>query len=160
MSDYPETEYDSDAEAERSGGSRPGPTSYVLIGVLVGLVIGFVLAWLLGGNPFSQANRVVYTEVVVGSVTEEADQICWAEDPDRRDSPQTCAILALDPEIDVPETGDRVTIGIVELRTPDDAELTQVVYVGPAAAGDTDLDLDDGTGVDLDDDEPTPTPTP
>jgi hypothetical protein len=160
MSDYEDSVYDHDAERDEVGRSRPGPTMYVLIGLLVGLVLGIVLVWVLSGNPFSRANQVVYTEVVVGSVTDDADQICWAEDPDRRDSGQTCAILALDPELDVPEQGDVVTIGIVEFRTPDGSEFTQVVHVAPADVSDLD-DTDGGFEPATDpDDDPTPDPTP
>jgi hypothetical protein len=112
-----------------------GPTSYVLIGLLVGLILGIALIWGLRGNPFSSANEVVYTEVVVGSVTSQADQICWSEDPERRDAGQTCAILALDPALDVPAEGDLVTIGLVDFRTPDGAEFSQVVHVAPVEGG-------------------------
>lgn len=121
---------DDDADTDPAG-RRLGPTSFVLIGLLVGLLLGVVLIWVLRGNPFSAANEVVYSEVVVGSVADEDERICWAEDPERRDSPQTCAILALDPELDVPAPGDRVTIGLVEFRTPDGAEFSQVVHVAP-----------------------------
>jgi hypothetical protein len=157
MSDYSDSGYDHEPTDDAGGGRRAGPTSLVLIGLLLGLVLGFILAWVLGGNPLSQANEVVYTEVMVGSVTEDADQICWAEDPDRRDSGQTCAILALDPELDVPEEGDVVTIGIVEFRTPDGSEFTQVVHVAPAAG---DFDAATDPAVLPDDGEPTPTSTP
>lgn len=143
----------SDLEAGRPV-RRLGPTSFVLIGVLVGLVGGIVLIWVLRGNPFSSANEVVYTDVVVGSVTEDADRICWAEDPERRDSPQTCAILALDPELAVPAAGDLVTIGLVEFRTPDGSEFTQVVHVAPAAGDPIEVDTTDGTGA------PATGPTP
>jgi hypothetical protein len=111
--------------------TRLGPTSFVLIGLLVGAIAGFAVAWVIGGNPLSAANEVTYREVVVNSVSEPADQLCWADDPERRDSPQTCAILALDPELEVPEPGDTVVIGLVELDTPDGAEFTQVVHVAP-----------------------------
>jgi hypothetical protein len=106
--------------------------------------------WALRGNPFSSANEVAYRDVVVASVTGDADQLCWSDDPDRRDAPQTCAILALDPELEVPAAGDVVTIGVVELRPPDGAELRQVVYVAPAAA-DAPVGTDVGT--------PTPSAT-
>jgi hypothetical protein len=160
MSDYSDSAYDHEPADEAGGSRRAGPTSYVLIGLLVGLIGGFILAWVLGGNPFSRANEVVYTDVVVGSVTADADQICWAEDPDRRDSGQTCAILALDPELDVPEEGDVVTIGIVEFRTPDGSEFTQVVHVAPADVTDVD-DFDPGTDpATVPDDDPSPAATP
>jgi hypothetical protein len=134
VSDYADEPHEAYEDEVRSApaGSRLGPTSYVLIGLLVGALAAIVLLWVLLGNPFSSANEVVYTDVVVGSVTAAADQLCWAEDPDRRDSPQTCAILALDPEIAVPEPGDVVTIGLVDFRTPNGAEFQQVVHLAPA----------------------------
>lgn len=155
MSDYEQDDYDNppSRHGTGNGGSRPGPTAFVLGGFLVGLILGFVLAWVLGGNPFSSANEVVYTDVVVGSVSEEADRICWAEDPERRDSDQTCAILALDPELDVPQAGDTVTIGIVEFRTPDGSEFTQVVHVAPAG-----VDAVEGTETEGDETDDTGTP--
>jgi hypothetical protein len=73
--------------------TRLGPTSFVLIGLLVGAIAGFAVAWVIGGNPLSAANEVTYREVVVNSVSEPADQLCWADDPERRDSPQTCGQL-------------------------------------------------------------------
>jgi hypothetical protein len=111
--------------------TRLGPTAFVLIGLLVGAVAGFALAWVVGGNPLSTVNEVAYREVIVNSVSADADQLCWADDPERRDSPQTCAILALDPALDVPAPGDTVMIGLVEFDTPDGAEFTQVVHVAP-----------------------------
>lgn len=128
-----------DAEAEASG-TRLGPTAFVLIGIGVGILVGFALAWVLGGNPLSDVNEVVYTEVVVNSVSPDEDQFCWADEPDRRDSPVTCAILALDPEIEVPEPGAIVVIGLVEFDTPDGAEFLQVVHIGPAPAREADDD--------------------
>jgi hypothetical protein len=122
--------------------TRLGPTSYVLIGLLLGVIAGFGLAWLVGGNPLSTANQVEYSEVVVNSVAEDAGQLCWADDPDRRDSPQTCAILALDPTLEVPERGDTVVIGLVQLETPDGEELTQVVHIAPPPP----RELDEGEG--------------
>jgi hypothetical protein len=130
---------------DRPGGTRLGPTSFVLIGLAVGLVLAIVLLWVWRGNPFSAANEVRYSDVVVGSVTGDADQICWSAEPDRRDAPQTCAILALDPEIEVPEQGDLVTIGLVELRTPDGTELTQVVHVAPVEGGEIEVEMGDDT---------------
>ena len=114
--------------------TKPGPTAYALVGVLVGLFVGFGIAWAVGGNPFSDVNEVVYTEVVVNSVSPEEDQLCWADEPDRRDSPVTCAILALDPELTVPEPGDRVVIGLVDFDTPDGDDFRQVVHVAQAPA--------------------------
>jgi hypothetical protein len=133
MSDAHDEPLDYEARTPDEGPPRTrlGPTSYALIGLLVGVLGGFAVAWVLGGNPFSTTNRVEYREVVVNSVSPDADQICWADDPDRRDSPQTCAILALDPEIEVPGPGDQVVIGLVELAPTDNATFTQVVHVGP-----------------------------
>jgi hypothetical protein len=130
MSEEPQGQ-DAALADEPSGRTRPGPTSFVLVGLLVGVIAGFVLAWLIGGNPFSTANEVVYREVVVNSVSPNVDQLCWADEPERRDSPQTCAILALDPELEVPEPGDTVVIGLVDFDTPDGSEFTQVVHVAP-----------------------------
>lgn len=144
----------------RSAQRRLGRTSYLLIGLAVGLVLAVLLLWVTRGNPFSSANEVLYSDVVVGSVSDEAGRLCWAEDPDRRDSPQTCAILALDPEIEVPEPGDLVTIGLVELRTPAGDELSQVVHLAPASAGagdgadPTGTETPTGAGT-----EPSPSPT-
>lgn len=138
---------DDDAAAGIPADSGRGAATYLGIGLLVGILLAVVVLWVWRGNPFSAANEVRYREVVVGSVGEDEDSICWAEDPDRRDSPQQCAILALDPELEVPESGDRVTIGVVDLSTPDGAERTQVVHVGPAEAG--------GGGAGS---EPTPSP--
>jgi hypothetical protein len=137
MSDHGSDAYPSDADhvpRDPAPRQRLGPTALVLIGVLVGALLAIVLLWVLRGNPFSSVNEVVYSEVIVGSVTDDEDQICWAQDPDRRDSQQECAILALDPELEVPEAGDLVTIGLVRFRTPDDSEFLQVVHVGPAEA--------------------------
>jgi hypothetical protein len=133
------TDYDSEAQEERTAaagaaGRRLGPTSYILIGLLIGFLGALVLLWVLRGNPFSTVNEVVYTDVVVGSVTPDEDQLCWAQDPERRDSSQECAILALDPELEVPEAGDLVTIGLVRFRTPDGAEFSQVVHVAAVPA--------------------------
>lgn len=135
--------------------TRLGPTALVLIGLVLGVVGGFALAWILGGNPLSGSNRVEFQEVIVNSVSAEADQLCWADDPDRRDSPQTCAILALDPELEVPASGDRVVIGLVEVDTPDGTEFRQVVHVAPAPPREV-QDIDDGTGDETDggDEEP------
>ena len=141
MSDTYDHAGDDRASVAASGGERGqgaqtrlGPTGYALVGVLVGVVIGFGLAWGIGGNPLSDRNEVVYREVTVNSVSPAEDQICWADEPDRRDSPQTCAILALDPEVPVPSPGATVMIGLVDLDTPDGAEFRQVVHLGPPPA--------------------------
>jgi hypothetical protein len=123
--------------------TRLGPSGFALLGVLFGLVVGFGAAWAVGGNPLSARNEVSYREVVVNSVSAAADQLCWADDPDRRDSPQTCAILALDPALEVPEEGDTVVIGLVELDTPDGAEFTQVVHVAAPPPREAEPDEDD-----------------
>jgi hypothetical protein len=133
MSDTYDEDVGYEARDHEAGAPRRklGPTAYALIGLLVGVIGGFALAWVVGGNPFSTTNQVQYREVVVNSVSPDADQICWADDPDRRDSPQTCAILALDPEIDVPGPGDQVVIGLVELEPANGQTFTQVVHLGP-----------------------------
>lgn len=142
MSDYEQDDYDNppSRHGTTNGGSRPGPSAYVLGGLVAGLVLGIALAWLLAGNPFSSANRVVYTDVVVGSVDEEAPRICWADDPGRRDSDQSCAILSIDPQLEVPQPGDSVTIGIAEVRSPNGTESRQVVHVEPASGGTVDAE--------------------
>lgn len=124
--------YDYDRPA---AATRPAPALYVLVGLAIGVLAGFALAWLLGGNPLSAENQVSYTELTVASVSEEGDRLCWAEEPERRDSPLQCAILALDPTADVPEEGNRVVAGLVDLRAPDGTELRQVVHLAPAAPG-------------------------
>ena len=134
---------DYDEQAPAAARRRLGPTSYLLIGAVVGVLAGFALAWAVGGNPFATANRVEYREVTVNSVSAAADQLCWADDPDRRDSPQTCAILALDPALEVPEPGDAVVIGLVELDTPDGAEFSQVVHVAPPPPREVDEEQQD-----------------
>jgi hypothetical protein len=121
---------------DRSGNGLPtttraGPTLYALVGVLVGIVLGFLIAWVVGGNPLSDANEVEFVQLTVASVSEEGDRLCWAEDPDRRDSPLQCAILALDPAVEPPGEGTRVTAGLVRVDAPDGTELRQVIHVGP-----------------------------
>ena len=115
----------------REPGSR---LSVLLVGLLVG-AIGVTVAWfVLGGNPLSDANKVVYETITVADVAAEGDQICWSRNPDRRDAEQLCAVLAIDPAVSPPAVGDRVTIGRVQLRSPAGDEVRQVVYV--SAAGD------------------------
>ena len=99
------------------------------------------VVWIaVAGNPFSDANEVVFRDVIVSDVTEARDSLCWSEDPQRRDAPQECAILALDPAIEPPQPGDAVTIGIVQLRAPDGTEAQQVVHAAPPEDGGIDGD--------------------
>lgn len=119
----------------REPGSRVG---VLLVGLLVGAAIMAIVWLLIGGNPLSDSNEVLYREVVVADVTEERDSMCWSQDPQRRDSPQECAILALDPAVESPQPGDALTIGLVQLRPPDGTEAQQVVYAAPAGAPDDD----------------------
>ena len=119
----------------REPGSRVG---VLLVGLLIGAAIMAVVWVLVGGNPLSDSNEVVYREVVVADVTEERDSMCWSQDPQRRDAPQECAILALDPAVESPQPGDALTIGLVQLRPPDGTEAQQVVYAVPAGGADDD----------------------
>lgn len=109
-------------------GSRAGLAA--LVGVVAGLVVGFALAWVAGGNPLADSNQVEFVTVTVASVDD--DRLCWAEEPERRDSPLQCAVLALDPETEPPEEGDRITAGLLALSAPDGTEVRQVVHIGPA----------------------------
>ncbi len=160
MSDTRDHPGDDRASVPASGAERPqggahtrlGPTGFALVGVLVGVVIGVGLAWAVGGNPLSDRNEVVYREVTVNSVSPEEDQICWADEPGRRDSPQTCAILALDPEVPVPSPGVTVMIGLVDLDTPDGAQFRQVIHLGPPSAPEADDDPEAEPDADAEDD--------
>ena len=116
----------------REPGSRVG---VLLVGLLLGAIIMTVVWVAIAGNPLSDDNEVVFRDVVISDVTEARDSLCWSEEPQRRDAPQECAILALDPAIDPPQPGDALTIGLVQLRTPDGTEAQQVVHVAPAAGG-------------------------
>lgn len=122
---------DEDLPLRREPGSR---VSVLFVGLLLGAV-GVTIAWVaLGGNPLSDANQVVYETITVADVAEGNDQICWSRNPERRDAERLCAILALDPAVAPPVAGDRVTIGRVQLRTPEGDESRQVIYVaGPSA---------------------------
>lgn len=113
------------------------PVAAGAMGLLVGAAVVFVLLWIVGGNPFSSVNEVEYREIVVEDISDDGDQICWSTDPGRRDAPQDCAILTMDPAAAAPEEGERVTIGIVEVDPPDGEARTQVVYVRGAAPSDT-----------------------
>ena len=166
--DYAEDEYadeEPEAQAGRPRRARAGATP--LGAGLAGLIVGALLAGIgliaIGGNPFSDANDVVYREIVVSEISDAGDQICWSTEPGRRDAPQECAILAIDPAAAAPEDGERVTVGLVRLKPPTGDGVQQVVYVrgtGPAepaeeggssgeenaAAGDsTDGDADSST---------------
>ena len=119
----------------REPGSRVG---VLLVGLLLGAVIMTVVWIAIAGNPLSDNNEVVFRDVVISDVTEARDSLCWSENPQRRDAPQECAILALDPAIEPPQAGDALTIGLVQLRTPDGTEAQQVVHVAPATDGSDD----------------------
>lgn len=118
--------------SDRTSRSNRGRAAFVAL--LVGLVVGVVLVWSLGGNPLSSANEVVYQEVIVGSVSESEDQICWSTGPTDRDESRTCAILALDPQASPPSEGDEVTIGVVDISAPGGQSQRQVVFAAPPAA--------------------------
>ena len=121
----------------QASGSRVG---VLLVGLLLGAIIMTVVWIAVAGNPFSAANEVLFRDVIVADVTEERDSLCWSEDPQRRDAPQECAILALDPAIEPPQPGDALTIGIVQLRTPDGTEAQQVVHAAPTESDGVDAD--------------------
>lgn len=114
-----------------------------------GLVVGALLAGIglvaIGGNPFSDANDVTYRDVVVSEISDAGDQICWSTEPGRRDAPQECAILAIDPAAAAPEDGETVTIGLVRLRPPDGRGVQQVVYVRGSAPSEAGADASSGT---------------
>ena len=116
---------------------RRGRGQFGLIGLVLGFLLGLVLLFVVAGNPFSSANEVTFREVVVGSVSPEEDTLCWSQDPDDRDQARTCAILALDPQSEVPAVGDFVTIGVVEIAPPGEESQRQVVYSAPSDAATT-----------------------
>ena len=127
----------------RAAGSRVG---VLFVGLVVGALV-MTAVWVgIAGNPLSDINEVVYSEVVVADVNAERDTMCWSEDPGRRDAAQLCAILALDPEIEVPQVGDHVLLGLVMLRPPGDEPVRQAVYIAPLSPA-------------VDGREPTPVPT-
>ena len=113
----------------RAPGSR---VTVLLVGLLIGAIAATVGWVALSGNPLSDANEVIYETILVADVTPENDQICWSRNPERRDAERLCAILALDPAVTPPEVGDAITIGRIELRTPQGDEFRQVVYTGEA----------------------------
>lgn len=116
------------AGADAPGGSRAGLVG--LVGAVVGLIAGFLLAWVAGGNPLADTNQVEFVTLTVASLDD--DRLCWAEEPQRRDSPLQCAVLALDPATDPPDEGDEVTAGLVTLSAPDGTEVRQVIHVSQA----------------------------
>ena len=115
---------------------RGGRARAALIGALLGFILGVVLFVVLDGNPFNSTNEVTYRDVVVGSVSESEDSLCWSDNPSDRDESRTCAVLALDPQVRVPQAGQAVTIGVVDIAPPNQESQRQVVYAAPAAAGD------------------------
>lgn len=141
--EYAEDEY-ADEEAAQPAPQRRGMGGATPLGAgLAGLIVGALLAGIgliaVGGNPFSDANDVVYREIVVSEISDAGDQICWSTEPGRRDAPQECAILAIDPAAAAPEDGERVTVGLVRLSPPSGDGVQQVVYVrgtSPAASED------------------------
>ena len=123
-----------DHSYRREPGSRIG---VLFVGLLLGAVI-MTAVWVgVAGNPLSDANEVVFSEIRVADVSEARDSICWSENPARRDARQQCAILALDPEQDVPEPGDRVVVGVTTLRPSRGDQRIQVVYVEPVDRDET-----------------------
>lgn len=155
---------DEPAPAAYARPARRAPGGATPLGAgLAGLVIGALLAGigltLIGGNPFSDVNDVVYQQVIVADISEQGDVLCWPKDPENRGSDRSCAILALDPAAAVPEEGERVTVGLVKLRPPDGKVVTQAVYArgsapaqepsegdgSEAADGDPDAAEDDAT---------------
>ena len=127
---YPaEPAYPAEPTHPRAPGSR---LNVLLIGLVVGAVI-MTGVWLaVAGNPFSDVNEIVYSEVLVDTISQ--DRLCWAEEPQRRDTTQQCAILTLDPQQALPEQGDRVVIGVTTLRPASGEQRVQVVYAAPAEA--------------------------
>ena len=126
---------DDDYEPRRGAGSR---LSVLLVGLIIGALIMTGVWVALAGNPLSDTNEVTYLPITVGSINEAGDSICWSENPRRRDSVQSCAILALDPKARVPEVGEEVTIGVVSLAPPSGNQTRQVVYVALARGEDAD----------------------
>lgn len=131
---------DDDYEPRRQPGSR---LSVLLIGLIVGALIMTGVWVAMAGNPLSDTNEVTFLDITVASLNETEDSICWSENPRRRDAVQLCAILGLDPKARVPEVGDEVTVGVVDLLPPTGNETRHVVYVSAPQ----------------DDDAPSPGPT-
>ena len=112
----------------REAGSRVG---VLFAGLIVGALV-MTGVWVgIAGNPLSDDNEVVYSQITVADVSPEGDTLCWSEDPGRRDAAQLCAILALDRVIEVPSPGDTVEIGLVTLAPPDRDPVRQIVFIGP-----------------------------
>jgi hypothetical protein len=136
---------DEDYPEHHPAGSR---VAVLFVGLILG-ALGATIAWVAtSGNPFSEANEIVYETITVADVTPTSDQICWSQNPERRDAERLCAILALDPAVEPPAPGDVVTIGRVQLRTPEGDDFRQVVYVrlSDAPADDTTEQLTDPPG--------------
>lgn len=140
--------------AARRGAGGATPLGAGLAGLVIGALLAGIGLTLIGGNPFSDVNDVVYQQVIVADISEQGDVLCWPKDPEDRGSDRSCAILALDPAVAVPTEGERITIGLVKLRPPDGKVVTQAVYARGAAprqdpsegdAGETD-DADAGAG--------------
>ena len=140
----------------RRGAGGATPLGAGLAGLVIGALLAGIGLTLIGGNPFSDVNDVVYQQVVVADISEQGDVLCWPKDPQDRGSDRSCAILALDPAAAVPAEGERITVGLVRLRPPDGKVVTQAVYARGAAprqdpsegeggeAGETDADADAG----------------
>jgi hypothetical protein len=121
------------APRERSGMGRG---NVALIGFAVGFLLAVVLLLFLTGNPLSSANEVRYLDVVVGPVSQTSDELCWSTDVEDPVASRTCAILALDPRAAVPDEGDEVTLGVVDIRAPGGQQQTQIVFAAPSDASD------------------------
>ena len=124
---------DDELPPRRERGSRVG---VLLVGIVIGAVAMTVFWFWRAGNPLSDDNEIAFETITVADVSAEGDQICWSQEPARRDSEQLCAILALDPAATPPQPGQTVTIGRTQLRPPSGDGTTQVVYVGPASGSD------------------------
>lgn len=126
------TRYDDEYEPRAAPGSR---ISVLLVGLVVGAAI-MTAVWVgIAGNPLSDENEVVYETITVADVDTDRDTVCWSEDPGRRDAARLCAILALDPELALPEDGDRVVLGLVMLAPPGREPTRQAVFVAPVGRG-------------------------
>ena len=118
--------YEDEYEPRHTPGSR---ISVLMVGLVVGALI-MTGVWVgIAGNPLSDENEVVYETITVASIDSDRDTVCWSEEPGRRDAAQLCAILALDPEVEIPEDGDRVVLGLVMLAPPGKEATRQAVYV-------------------------------
>lgn len=136
---------------------RPGPVLYVLIGLGVGAIAMLVGLWATTGNPFSSHNRVEYLVIEPVTVDVDEGQVCWSDEPERRDAQLPCAVLTVDPATGPPTVGEPILAGVVELRAPDDTDQLQMIYVAPPPAdAEVDRPAPDGvpgqSGDDVDDD--------